>query len=78
MRHFGDAAALGGHRRDRHVGRNLVRDPKGLLDLPKGYRYHVIEKAGDAMDDGGVVAIVAGLTFFPALALGPIVEHLAR
>ncbi|MEZ5271233.1 MAG: potassium-transporting ATPase subunit KdpA [Ilumatobacteraceae bacterium] len=26
----------------------------------------------------GVVAIVAGLTFFPALALGPIVEHLAR
>ncbi|MEZ4256685.1 MAG: DUF839 domain-containing protein [Polyangiales bacterium] len=51
----GIAAALGGHRRDRHVGRNLVRDPKGLLDLPKGYRYHVIEKAGDAMDDGGVV-----------------------
>ncbi len=26
----------------------------------------------------GVVAIIAGLTFFPALALGPIVEHLAR
>jgi K+-transporting ATPase ATPase A chain len=25
----------------------------------------------------GVVAIVAGLTFFPALALGPIVEHLS-
>ena len=25
----------------------------------------------------GVVAIVAGLTFFPALALGPILEHLA-
>lgn len=25
----------------------------------------------------GVVIIVAGLTFFPALALGPIVEHLA-
>jgi K+-transporting ATPase ATPase A chain len=24
----------------------------------------------------GVVLIVAGLTFFPALALGPIVEHL--
>lgn len=25
----------------------------------------------------GVVVIVAGLTFFPALALGPVVEHLA-
>jgi K+-transporting ATPase ATPase A chain len=25
----------------------------------------------------GVVIIVAGLTFFPALALGPVVEHLA-
>ena len=24
------------------------------------------------------LAIIAGLTFFPALALGPIVEHLAR
>ena len=24
----------------------------------------------------GVIAIVAGLTFFPALALGPILEHL--
>lgn len=26
----------------------------------------------------GVIAIVAGLTFFPALALGPIVEHFTR
>ena len=26
----------------------------------------------------GVIAIVAGLTFFPALALGPILEHLAK
>ena len=25
----------------------------------------------------GVVLIIGGLTFFPALALGPIVEHLA-
>jgi K+-transporting ATPase ATPase A chain len=25
----------------------------------------------------GVVAIVAGLTFFPALALGPVVEQLS-
>src|SRR5258708_182387 len=26
---------------------------------------------------GGVILIIGGLTFFPALALGPIVEHLA-
>ena len=26
----------------------------------------------------GVILIVGGLTFFPALALGPIVEHFAR
>ena len=26
---------------------------------------------------GGVILIVAGLTFFPALALGPILEHLS-
>ena len=35
---------------------------------------------GDAGSLGrylGVVLIVGGLTFFPALALGPIVEHLA-
>ena len=25
----------------------------------------------------GVILIVGGLTFFPALALGPVVEHLA-
>ena len=25
----------------------------------------------------GVIAIIGGLTFFPALALGPLVEHLA-
>ena len=26
---------------------------------------------------GGVILIVGGLTFFPALAVGPIVEHFA-
>ena len=26
----------------------------------------------------GVIVIVGGLTFFPALALGPLVEHLAQ
>ena len=26
---------------------------------------------------GAVILIIGGLTFFPALALGPVVEHLA-
>lgn len=30
----------------------LVSDPKGLLDLPKGFSYRVISKLGDTMDDG--------------------------
>ncbi|TIT58247.1 MAG: potassium-transporting ATPase subunit KdpA, partial [Mesorhizobium sp.] len=41
--------------------------------------------AGTLLTDGplfvgllvGVILIVGGLTFFPALAVGPIVEHLA-
>jgi K+-transporting ATPase ATPase A chain len=43
------------------------------------------ESAGTFPTDGplfvgllvGVILIVGGLTFFPALALGPIVEHLS-
>lgn len=30
----------------------LQRDPGGLLDLPAGFSYHVVSKAGDTMDDG--------------------------
>ena len=33
----------------------LVSDPQGLLDLPPGYAYRVISRAGDQMDDGHVV-----------------------
>ncbi|OYZ43330.1 MAG: phosphatase, partial [Novosphingobium sp. 16-62-11] len=34
----------------------LVPDPAGILDLPEGWRYTVISRMGDAMDDGHVVA----------------------
>jgi len=34
---------------------NLVLDPQGVIDLPPGYAYRVISRAGDAMDDGHVV-----------------------
>lgn len=33
----------------------LVKDPKGMLDLPKGFRYHVFSKENDALTTGGVV-----------------------
>lgn len=33
----------------------LVNDPDGLFDLPKGFRYTVVAKVGDAMSDGLVV-----------------------
>lgn len=33
----------------------LVKDPKGLLDLPEGFSYRVLSSLGDAMDDGGTV-----------------------
>lgn len=36
-------------------GSPLVPDPAGVLDLPPGYSYRVISRAGDAMDDGHVV-----------------------
>lgn len=33
----------------------LVPDPKGILDLPKGFSYRVISEFGETMDDGYLV-----------------------
>ena len=33
----------------------LVADPAGLIDLPRGFSYRVLSKLGDAMSDGGTV-----------------------
>ena len=33
----------------------LVPDPQGLLDLPKGFRYQIISRAGETMNDGLLV-----------------------
>jgi uncharacterized protein len=30
----------------------LIRDPKGILDLPAGFSYSILSKIGEAMDDG--------------------------
>lgn len=35
----------------------LLDDPDGILDLPAGFRYHVLEHAGDLMDDGRKVPL---------------------
>jgi secreted PhoX family phosphatase len=34
------------------VESGLIRDPLGVLDLPAGFAYHVVEVAGMPMDDG--------------------------
>ncbi|MGJ8676762.1 MAG: alkaline phosphatase PhoX [Akkermansiaceae bacterium] len=31
---------------------DLIKDPAGILDLPKGFHYHVISKEGNRMSDG--------------------------
>ncbi|MEZ4450954.1 MAG: DUF839 domain-containing protein [Nannocystaceae bacterium] len=33
----------------------LVPDPAGILDLPAGYTYRILERSGDRMDDGYTV-----------------------
>jgi uncharacterized protein len=30
----------------------LIKDPNGILDLPEGFTYHILESVGDDMDDG--------------------------
>jgi uncharacterized protein len=45
----------------------LLPDPKGLLDLPQGFSYRVISRAGEPMDDGLFVPQRAdGMGCFPA------------
>lgn len=67
------------------VGRFLMIIPAMAIAGSLAAKRSVPPSAGTLPTDGGlfvglvagVVLIVGGLTFFPALALGPIVEHLA-
>jgi len=44
----------------------LVKDPEGLLDLPKGFSYHLFSKTGETMDDGfRVPSALDGMAAFP-------------
>lgn len=56
---FGAAAAAGGvGLYSRFMGRreplaaNLVPDPQQILDLPKGFRYRILDRVGETMSDG--------------------------
>jgi uncharacterized repeat protein (TIGR03803 family) len=45
----------------------LVVDPKGMLDLPRGFSYQVISQAGETMSDGLLVpGAFDGMGCFPA------------
>jgi len=57
-------ASLLGDGGDSPVG-PLVRDPAGVLDLPRGFSYRVISRWGDEMDDGLLVpALADGMSAF--------------
>lgn len=44
----------------------FVPDPKGILDLPKGFRYQIISKSGNTMSDGlKVPGMPDGMACFP-------------
>ena len=67
------------------MGRFLVIVPALAVAGALAAKKSVPPSTGTLPTDGGlfvgllvgVILIVGGLTFFPALALGPIVEHLA-
>ncbi|MEX0821014.1 MAG: alkaline phosphatase PhoX [Rhodothermales bacterium] len=44
----------------------LVSDPNGIMDLPEGFSYRIISRAGERMDDGLIVpAVQDGMAAFP-------------
>ncbi|MGD8863895.1 MAG: DUF839 domain-containing protein [Myxococcales bacterium] len=46
---------------------DLVPDPNGILDLPRGFRYRVFSREGDPMTGGGLVpSSHDGMAAFPA------------
>jgi K+-transporting ATPase ATPase A chain len=67
------------------VGRFLMIIPAMAIAGALAAKKTVPASAGTFPTDGGlfvglvvgVIVIIGGLTFFPALALGPLVEHLA-
>ena len=45
----------------------LVKDPNGVLDLPKGFQARIISRSGDPMSDGFITPAASdGMAAFPA------------
>lgn len=52
----------------------LVQDPDGVIDLPSGFRYVVLQTVGDAMSDGNLTrAAPDGMAAFPGARAGEVV-----
>ncbi|MDJ0601989.1 MAG: DUF839 domain-containing protein [Crocosphaera sp.] len=44
----------------------LIRDPNGIIDLPKGWQYQVISYGGKSLDDGNIIPpAFDGMAAFP-------------
>lgn len=54
----------------------LVRDPKGVVDLPQGFKYRIFSRTGEALTGGGVVP--ASHDGMGAFSLGPLGTLLVR
>jgi secreted PhoX family phosphatase len=45
----------------------LIKDPQKIIDLPAGFRYHIIARTGDPMNDGLIMpGAPDGMAAFPA------------
>lgn len=52
----------------------LIADPKGMIDLPKGFSYQVFSRVGETMDDGfKVPGLHDGMAAFPHTDPGKVV-----
>ena len=84
----GQHALLQHHRRHRHADRSLRHHDPGASPWVASWRQKnvVPESLGTFRTDNGmfvgltigVIIIIGGLTFFPAISLGPIVEQLSH
>ena len=52
---LGSSPLVGACKRQRAAVSTLVRDPRGIFDLPRGFSYRVLERSGERMSDGLLV-----------------------
>lgn len=49
---LGQTSLLAGCKKQRNVVSDLVPDPRGIFDLPRGFSYRILERSGERMSDG--------------------------